>query len=247
MINFKEKLNLDDFTPLEIEVIEYISTYSERIPSMTLHELSEVTFASNATIVRICKKFGYSGYNEFRYDLRKQAHNTANELHLTSHISDSILYMNELIHDIPPKYIQEIANLIHSDKTIYLFSTSQLQVPLMHFYNQLISLDVMCMKYSDIHLMCDAAQSMSEKDVVFILDMGSSNESLLEMAQLIKSNKALLISIIATQHSNLEAISDMTLYANAQKRVFNHQVDVTSQLGILILLQLIIEYYLKIK
>lgn len=247
MMDFLEKLNLDDFTPLEIDVIDYIKRQPELVTSMTLVELAQVTFASNATIVRICKKFGYSGYNEFRYDLRKKTMNQVNSLNLTHNISDSIVYMNDLIHDLHTHQILKIAEWIHSDKTIYLFSTNQLQVPLMHFYNQLISLDVMCMKYSDIHLMSDAAQSMNENDVVFILDMGSSNEELLAMAHLIKDHQATLISLIATQHSNLEAISDLTLYANTPKRMSNNQVDVTSQLGILIILQLIIEFYLKIK
>ena len=57
---------------------------------MSSVELAEVSFTSKATVVRLCKKLGLSGYQEFRLKLVEEI-NQKNSVNFTS---PSIDYMS---------------------------------------------------------------------------------------------------------------------------------------------------------
>ena len=57
------------FTHTENSIADYILTHPRESGGMTLSRLSKETFSSNATIVRLCRKLGYSGYREFQFFL----------------------------------------------------------------------------------------------------------------------------------------------------------------------------------
>ena len=48
--------------------LRYLLEHSEEIPQLSVKELSQRSFSSAATIVRLCKKLGFEGYR----DLQKQ-------------------------------------------------------------------------------------------------------------------------------------------------------------------------------
>ena len=48
--------------------LRYLLEHSEEIPQLSVKELSQRSFSSAATIVRLCRKLGFEGYR----DLQKQ-------------------------------------------------------------------------------------------------------------------------------------------------------------------------------
>lgn len=38
---------------------------------MTIKELAQVTFSSNASIIRLCRKLGYKGFRDFKIDFMR--------------------------------------------------------------------------------------------------------------------------------------------------------------------------------
>lgn len=68
-----EKLqNSKEFTNVEQEVVAYILANKDTIIDLTILELANVTFTSNATIIRLCKKLGLKGFREFKLQLIKE-------------------------------------------------------------------------------------------------------------------------------------------------------------------------------
>lgn len=58
-----------NFTNHEKDVARYILDHPDKAPGMSSAELAEASFTSKATVVRLCKKLGLSGYQEFRLKL----------------------------------------------------------------------------------------------------------------------------------------------------------------------------------
>ena len=56
-------------SPAEEGIIRYILNSPDTAANLTIKRLSEQTYASQATIVRLCVKIGFSGYREFRRSL----------------------------------------------------------------------------------------------------------------------------------------------------------------------------------
>lgn len=61
--------NLDHPTSQERLIISYILKHPDEVPSMTSQSLADATLTSAATITRLCKKLGLSGFSEFREQL----------------------------------------------------------------------------------------------------------------------------------------------------------------------------------
>ena len=55
---------INSLSPLELEVLRYISTHKNDIAGMSIHDLAKTTFVSATTIIRLCKKLNLEGYSQ---------------------------------------------------------------------------------------------------------------------------------------------------------------------------------------
>lgn len=55
-----------EFSHSEKEIGRYILNHGEEVLNMSVKELAKKTYTSPATIVRLCKKIGLKGYNDFK-------------------------------------------------------------------------------------------------------------------------------------------------------------------------------------
>lgn len=65
------------FTNHEKDVARYILENLDRIPEMSAGEVADGAFTSKATVVRLGKKLGLSGYQEFRIKLVTEINQTS--------------------------------------------------------------------------------------------------------------------------------------------------------------------------
>lgn len=70
-------LHLDDaviksLSNNELNVLKYVYEHSDEVLDMSIQTLAAQTSYSSATILRFCKKLGYSGFAEFKYALRAE-------------------------------------------------------------------------------------------------------------------------------------------------------------------------------
>ena len=56
----------------ELAILKYAYENTEALLKMSIKELSGHVDYSPATILRFCKKLGYSGFSEFKYALRAE-------------------------------------------------------------------------------------------------------------------------------------------------------------------------------
>ena len=70
-------LHLDDtviksLSSNELNILKFVYEHTEEILDMSIQSLASQTAYSSATILRFCKKLGYSGFAEFKYALRAE-------------------------------------------------------------------------------------------------------------------------------------------------------------------------------
>lgn len=56
----------------ELNILKYVYEHGEQITCMNIREFSAQVSYSSATVLRFCRKLGYSGFAEFKYQLRNQ-------------------------------------------------------------------------------------------------------------------------------------------------------------------------------
>lgn len=57
------------FTGTEIKIADYILERSHQVSGMSANALARETFSSTASVIRMCRKMGLSGYREFQIAL----------------------------------------------------------------------------------------------------------------------------------------------------------------------------------
>ena len=55
----------------DIKILEYIVDNPEKVQKEGIRQLAKINFTSTASIIRLAKKLGYSGYNELIFDVKK--------------------------------------------------------------------------------------------------------------------------------------------------------------------------------
>ncbi|MBQ9617813.1 MAG: MurR/RpiR family transcriptional regulator, partial [Oscillibacter sp.] len=65
------------FTDTESKIADYVLEHRCRIRGMSAEALAKVTFSSKASIIRLCRKVGLSGYREFQIAVAAQEYRDA--------------------------------------------------------------------------------------------------------------------------------------------------------------------------
>lgn len=99
----------ESLTNSEIKILEYIIDSPERVKKEGIRQLAKANFTSTASVVRLAKKLGYSGYNELLFDIKKMTNKPIIE-DPKSKINTSIL-----------PSLEEIKSYFNKEKYIYIY------------------------------------------------------------------------------------------------------------------------------
>lgn len=158
-MTLKEKLETMSFSATETHVAAYILSHSDEIDQLTIEELAEATYTSNATIIRLCKKLGYNGYRSFRIAYVKEYENARHqsqavdfstpfkELNNRDEVFHSLssLYketVDVLISELDLNELGRLASAIHSARRVYIFAIGDSMITAKAFANKLVKLDI---------------------------------------------------------------------------------------------------------
>ena len=87
-----DKLKSFDFTYAEKEIVKYFLNQKEEIARQSTREISKRLYCSPSSIIRLCQKLGFTGFEEFKEMYVEELH------YLNSNFSDinpSIPFMTE--------------------------------------------------------------------------------------------------------------------------------------------------------
>ena len=58
---------LHSLSPKELEIMQYVHEHSDAIVSMSIQTFAQEINYSTSTVIRFCRKLGFSGFPEFKY------------------------------------------------------------------------------------------------------------------------------------------------------------------------------------
>ena len=61
---------LHSLSPKELEIMQYVHEHSDAIVSMSIQTFAQEINYSTSTVIRFCRKLGFSGFPEFKYFLK---------------------------------------------------------------------------------------------------------------------------------------------------------------------------------
>lgn len=214
------------FTSAELVLLRYIQSHAQTVPDMSARELAAKAGCSAATVVRLSRKLGYSGYTEYRFALRRQKHPAVSagalprrdilaETAATSHLNQA-------------KDIERTADLLAERDTVILVGGGLTHTALEYLHHYLFSAScpTICMPNDELSL--DAIASAGPDAVVLCASV-SGTGSTLALAREAHNRGLFVIGITSSLTSDLVTFCDICLLATSAPRTDSR---IASRLGI---------------
>lgn len=240
---------INSLTISELDVLRFIDNNKKLVLDWSIQNLSQATFVSTATIMRLCKKLGLSGFSEIKYHLKEEVcHEEINKRPATFKdlISQNIKSIVETSKMLDEEKVMQVVNHMKQKKNIHFFGKGLTSTVLNYCSKQLLTYNRSNFNYQDTHIAYLVAESMSENDLLFVCSLSGNTHQVVRMAQIAKSRNAIVVTISARSDNQLSKIGDYN-FAIYKEEEECRQYDISSRLPILYILNIIISIYIDIK
>ena len=213
----------------EKKIIEYILERANSFSKIKLTDIANDLFLSSNTIIRLCKKLGYSGFSELKYDIINNNYEKVSDSNEHSHITiqNSILQTLSLN---KKETFKECATLIKDSNKVIIFSLGLSQYPALSFAKKLQYFNKICLVPEDRDATTLFANNLKDGDLAIIVS-SSGNTDIMR-----------IISITGFSQNIVSHFSDISLYAYLKDyNIDGH--DLTSRIGFNIIFDLLFEEY----
>lgn len=240
---------INSLTISELDALRFIENNRRLVLTLSIKKLSEITFVSTATIMRLCKKLGFSGFAEMKYHIREElnqidkAHRNATFVETVNQNVKSIVETAAMLDE---KKVMKIVDLMLKPTNIHFFGKGLTSTVINYASKQLLTYNRANFFYQDTHIAYLVAESMTENDLLFACSLSGKTHQVVRMAQIAKSRKATVVTISSNTSNELSKIGDYNLAFYNEEDLRNRQ-DVSSRLPILFILNIIITTYINQK
>ena len=226
----------------ERSVIDYINKQRYIISLLSISDIAEGAFVSNATVSRAIRKCGFSSFSEMKFRLAESENEDRDAYKMNRILSMSYTECMETIKRIDIPSIIESVRLIREAKVVYLLANGLTALQAEEFKFQLQCQKINVCMISDAQMMKRMDLLVTEQDLVIIISVKNSAPELAEAAKLSRKKGAKVISFCCTHGTLLDSLSDFCIYGYTQSICPNELFGATSRLGLMIITRTVVEY-----
>ena len=208
-------------------------------PECILHssakELAELCFTSSPTIIRFCRKLGFNGYPEFRYQYIEEYSSAPKEKEEIT-ISSSL---NDVLRLLPLRYelvAKNSADRINTKEFAYIVSEFR-KANTIDFYATGINMGIAqaaCVRFANLgyhaqvqlginkHYILQQTAQQREKTLSFIISHTGTNETVLEVARYLKEQHMKCVHLGRTNNELYDIADYHILWDNDR---YDHRYD----------------------
>lgn len=254
-------LHLDDtiissLTGNELNILKFVYGHPEEILHMSIQELARQVSYSSATILRFCKKLGYSGFAELKYALHAElrrdsappasySEQTFSTQMLLSTMRSDVESTSKLLLE---EQLSQTFRYFDSNCPIYMWSPGGITSILAEYFEKLLlSIGRQNVYRMESQKMCEHILRSTRRDsLLIVISTTGIFPPTLHLAKIAKINNIPVISI--SPYANNELADNATV----SYRFFTHQrensgAEYTSRLPLFFIIDMIIRCYLEYK
>lgn len=224
-----------------------ISNKNEYI-DLTIDEFAKKCLVSKSFIMRLCKKLSYTGYSEFKYQLKNEIVNNSVEQSTQSIIDSTQQDIEETIRLLDNTTLNNICTFLERAHHIYSYGTGYGQKTILEDFKRgfISSRRVMTSLPSSVELRLNS-EIMQKDDVLFIVSMSGQVENIMNQLVHLKEKGVIVISITQFSTNLLANLSSINLYLKTTP--LNHsltpEIPYVSYASLCVLLDIIVKNYLN--
>ena len=211
--------NKDKLTKSENKLANYIATHTEHVIYDTIKSLGTATNTGDATIVRLCKKLGYSGFSDLKIALAQDSMMTTSKSHeeaqTSSELSSKVLISSiekteELIN---PSVLKQEAKA----RRIHIFGLGHSGGSARDYERTWLRIGLIANAESDPHIQVQVATLLSKDDLVVGLSLCGHTKDTYDSLKVAKEYGAKIIAITNDLTSPIAQLGDVSLQTSVSE------------------------------
>lgn len=216
----------------EKKIVDFIEKNQDEIIHLSITEVAERSETSESSVVRLCKRLGYKGFQDLKIHLARELISPEKQIHEVIEKGDNVEKIKKKVFqsNIQALYdsmevcsdeeIQKAVNAISKARLIEFYGNGGSGTVALDAHHKLLKLGIKSFAYSDSVLQAMSASVLSENDVVIGISHTGSNTDVLAAMKLAKEAGATLICITNASKSPITNISDIVLQTASKETLF---------------------------
>lgn len=213
--------NEDILTSTDKIIVDYIIKYSDQVLTMSSMDIGINTSSSASALIRLIKRLGYNGLNEFRLDLALDITNSKKEFPnlwvgkdddvktISQRLMNIIEYVTQTTMDlINFKQMEETAKKLIDAENIYLYGVGASATVASDLYIKLVRIGKKCTFSYDNSVQMSTAVHATRQDAAIGFSYSGKTASVINSLEKAKANGAYCICVTSTQKPQLKQITD---------------------------------------
>ena len=229
----------DSLYDAEKKVADYLIAHPEEAIEMSVSELAANCEASQATIIRFCKKIGCKGFHQLKLRLageqsQQEEQVASNEINIENMeqslhniMISKVEEVKATFHNMDPKELRKIIDVVLKAEMIEfgaMGNTIPIAMDGTYKFNQLGLHAVTSPVWETQEAF---ARTLKKGDVFFAICASGASKRLMRMTKIVKANGGITIVITNQARSPLTEICDHVIITATREHVFYDQVSFT--------------------
>jgi RpiR family carbohydrate utilization transcriptional regulator len=222
----------DSLRAAEQRVADFILKHPEDLIHLTVTELAERTQTSESTVVRLCQKIGYKGYQEFKIMLARDLVGPTETVYEQITPLDSLVALKQKVFQANAQALKDTMEVLSDEeleKAVEALALARRvdvygiggSAPLAHdTYHKFMKLGIGCSWQDDSDMMAMSSSLLTPGDVALGISHTGASRDVCDAMENAKSAGATTICITHRATSPITKVSDIKLYTAAKETVF---------------------------
>lgn len=223
---------LPELRPAERKVAEFLIRNAADAIKLSVTDVADGAGSSEATVVRVCKKAGFVGYQEFKIRLAQDLVAPIKAIHEEINADDSlsaviqkvfhanIVALEETQRGLSPDKVAQAVQYIEQAGQVLLIGAGNSGLVAMDGAQRMLRLGARVEAETSGHGQAVRAALLAEGDVVIAISHSGTSRDVLEAVEIARKQGARIILVTNRPRSPLGRISDLVLSTEARETAF---------------------------
>ena len=216
----------------EQRVADFILKAPDELIYLTVTELAERTHTSESTVVRLCQKIGYKGYQEFKIVLARDLVEETTEIYAAIEPGDDLATvktkvfqanaqaLRDTIEVLDDAELQRAVDALARARRVEIYGVGGSAPLALDAYHKFLKLGLQAIALSDGDLMAMSSSLLGADDVALGISHTGASRDVTDALGRAKAHGATTVCITHRPASPITKVSDVVLVTAAQQTAF---------------------------
>lgn len=244
----------------EVIVADFILTLGKGIVKSSTRSIAEATFTSPATTIRLCKKLGFTGFDDFKAQYLKEMEyldqqygkldanypfeKSDTEMKAANKISHLYLdTVQDTMSVLRHEDLKLAVNLMKCGNAIHIFSYGTTLNIAESFREKMLKIGKPVYISSNLNYQLYEANALAQGDVAILISYSGETEKILMIAQACRKRKIPMIVITSFGENALTQYGACKLVISTKESLFHNLGDYSTHISVSLLLDILYSVY----